>query len=183
MTASRLFRVTAFALMWSPSTVHAQAASGSAAAEPPAWALAGGAFAPLPRKAVAARALLARIKRIETDFANGAPQRSPGTVQPIPIEDVQAVGELLSTGSPGVQARVSRVLQSAGAPPSAVASLTQALGELATISAASASTVVVAAATHFDRLVTGAPATFLRKPPGQFLAIHVALVAMVKALR
>jgi len=124
-----------------------------------------------------------RIKRVATDFASGTPQRSPGTVQLIPVEDVQAVGELLTTGSPGAQARVSRALQGAGAPPSAVAFLTQALSELATVSSRSTPSAVLAAASQFDALVTAVPAEFLRNPPGQFLAIHVALVAMVNALR
>ncbi|HVT37485.1 MAG TPA: hypothetical protein VHE78_00425 [Gemmatimonadaceae bacterium] len=123
------------------------------------------------------------MKRVATDFVNGVPQRSPGTVQLIPVEDVQAVGELLTTGSPAAQARVGRTLQSAGAAPATVAALTQALGELATVSPRSAPGAVLAAASQFDALVSGVPAEFLRDAPGQFLAIHVALVAMVNALR
>jgi hypothetical protein len=171
----------------SSSAAYAQTANGSDVTGPPAWSLAGGAFAPLPTRGITGSAssgvFQLRLKRIASDFANGAPQRSPGTVQLIPMEDVQAVGELLSTGSPASQARISRTLQSAGAPPSTVAFLTQALAELATVSARSAPSGVIAAASQFDALVTGAPAEFLRNPPGQFLAIHVALVAMVNALR
>jgi hypothetical protein len=179
--------VAAALLLAGSSAAYAQTANGSDISGPPSWSLAGGAFAPLPTHGITGSAssavLLLRVRRIATDFASGSPQRSPGTVQLIPAEDVQAVGELLTTGSPGAQARVARALQGAGAPPSTVAFLTQALGELATASARTAPSVVLAAATQFDALVTGVPTEFLRNPPGQFLAIHVALVGMVNALR
>ena len=165
----------------------AQSANGSDVTGPPTWSLAGGAFAPLPTRgtsnSASTAALHLRIKRIATEFAQGAPQRSPGTVQLIPQEDVQAVGDLLSAGSPAAEARVARALQSAGASPATVAFLTQSLGEIARSSDRSVAGAVVAAASQFDALVTGVPTEFLRSPPGQFLAIHLALVAMVNAVR
>jgi hypothetical protein len=167
----------------------AQTANGSDVTGPPSFSLAGGAFAPLPSShrsdgaSVGSSGVLDRVRRIGTEFATGAAQRSPATGQVIPAEAVQAVGELITTGSPAAEARIARALQADGASPESVAFLTQALGELSRASPASAPLALIAASQHFDALVRGAPVSFMRSPPAQFLAIHAALIPMVKALR
>jgi hypothetical protein len=179
----------AVAVTASSSTLLAQSGNGSDVTGPPSFSLAGGAFTPLPSGRrrdmpdVGTSAVLDRMRRIGTEFATGAPQRSPATGQLIPAEAVQAVGELITTGSPAAEARIARTLQADGASPEDVAFLTQALGELSRASPASAPSALIAASQHFDALVRSAPVGFMRSPPATFLAIHAALIPMVKALR
>ena len=169
------------------SGAFAQSGNGSDISGPPVFSLAGGAYAPLPltggTRVMASEAVYTRVKRTGTEFASGSPQRSPVTGQLIAAEAVQAVGELMATGSPAAEARVARALQAEGASPDAVAFLTQALGELAKVSQDATPTALIAASQRFDGLVKGVPAAFVRTPPAMFLAIHAALVLMVTSLR
>jgi hypothetical protein len=174
----------ALAILVAPLTVGAQSGTNGG---PASFSVAGGAFAPLPAKgstgAAAPTWVDAAIKRTAAAYSSGSPQRSPATGQLIVAEAVQVVGELITSGSPAAEARLARALQASGASPDAVAFLTQALADLARVSPASAPIALRAATKQYNLFVASLPPGFLRNPPGHFLAVHAALVAMVNGVR
>jgi hypothetical protein len=183
----------------SATAALAQSGNGSDVSGPAGFTFPGGSFTPLPAPGTsvagpsgvggslgASPSAGPSITATAQSFSSGAPVTSPATGQTIPAGAVSSVGSLLSGGSLAAVSAVGGPLQSAGAPPAAVANLMEALSALSNASSESAPRAIIAASQAFNTLVASVPGSFFTSsnggPPAAFLAVHAALVPMIGSI-